>query len=211
MSDAELLRAWRRGDRRAGSTLFNRYFDSILRFFRTKVDDAVEDLVQQTFTACVETRDRFREESSFRTYLYAIAHNVLREFYRRRRRFGRYVNFEVESVVDLGAGPVTLAVAHAEQRLLLEALRRIPIAHQVILELYFWERFTGKEMGAFLDVTEDTVRSRLRRVKAQLIDQCRALEIPPNLLDTTLTDLDRWAESIREILARKLNKAPREP
>ena len=198
MSDAELLRAWRRGDRRAGSTLFNRYFDSILRFFRTKVDDAVEDLVQQTFTACVETRDRFREESSFRTYLYAIAHNVLREFYRRRRRFGPYVNFELESVVDLGAGPVTLAVAHAEQRLLLEALRRIPIAHQVILELYFWEGMTTTEISEVLGIPAATSRRRLQAARQALRKWLDAAHADRRVLESTKTSLEEWARGLRD-------------
>ena len=50
-TDFELLEAWREGDQRAGKELFARHFDSIYRFFRSKVDDAAEDLTQQTFLA----------------------------------------------------------------------------------------------------------------------------------------------------------------
>jgi RNA polymerase sigma-70 factor (ECF subfamily) len=36
-SDAELLEAWRQGDKRAGAELFERYFEPISRFFVNKL------------------------------------------------------------------------------------------------------------------------------------------------------------------------------
>ncbi|WAS95473.1 RNA polymerase sigma factor [Nannocystis punicea] len=200
-SDIELFRAWRAGERQAGSVLFARHFDSIYRFFRNKVDGEVEDLVQRTFVACVEGRERFREESSFRTYLFAVAHNLLRDHLRRKKRAAEQLDLEEVSVVDLGASPLSFLAAHAEERVLLHALRRIPVASQIILELYFWEQMTGPEIGAFLGVIEDTARSRIRRAKLQLEAMIRTLEATPAELESTLSNLDGWAEAIRRQLA----------
>ncbi|MCB9751323.1 MAG: sigma-70 family RNA polymerase sigma factor [Myxococcales bacterium] len=195
--DLDLLRAWRLGDRRAGNALFNRHFNAILRFFRNKVDEQVEDLVQRTFVACVESRDRFREDSSFRTYLFGVANNVLRHHYRLRQRDARTVSFETHSIVDLGAGPLTLCEVKREQRLLLEGLRRIPLDCQVVLELFYWERFTGAEIGQILELPENTARSRLRRARRQLKQALQELAKSPLELESTLSDLDAWAESVR--------------
>ncbi len=52
-SDLDLLDAWRGGTESAGRVLFARYFESVFRFFRNKVDDAAEDLTQQTFMGLV--------------------------------------------------------------------------------------------------------------------------------------------------------------
>jgi len=60
LTDSELFDAWLRGDARAAAELFERHFDAIARFFRNKVIEGHEDLVQQTFAACLESRDRFR-------------------------------------------------------------------------------------------------------------------------------------------------------
>lgn len=201
-SDGELFRAWRAGDRQAGSLLFARHFDAIYRFFRNKLDGDIEDLVQRTFTACVEGRERFREEASFRTYLFAVAHNLLREHLRRRRRAPELLELDLESAsaVDLGASPLSLVVAKTEERVLLQALRRIPMSSQVILELYFWEKLTGGEIGAFLDVPEDTARSRLRRAKQQLEAMIRHIEATPRDLESTLSNLEKWAEAVRRQL-----------
>lgn len=200
-SDSELIRAWRAGDRQSGSVLFERHFDSVRRFFRNKVDQGVEDLVQRTFVACLEGRDRFREEASFRTYLFAIAHNLLREHFRRQRRVTEELDLERLSIVDLGASPSSLLAARSEEKLLLHGLRQLPIASQVILELYYWEQLTGAELGLFLGVPEDTARSRLRRAKSQLEAVLRRLATSPVDLESTLAGLDRWAASLRAQLA----------
>ncbi len=200
-SDQELLRAWRAGDRSAGSALFERHFDSVRRFFRNKVDHGVEDLVQRTFTACVEGRDRFREEASFRTYLFAIAHNILRDQLRRQRRSTDELDLERLSIVDLGASPTSILAARAEERLLLHSLRQIPLAAQVILELYYWEHMTGPELGLFLGVPEDTARSRLRKAKLQLQTTMRKLESDDRQLENTVTNLEQWAARLRSQVA----------
>ena len=196
-SDQELLTAWRAGDRQAGSTLFDRYFDAVRRFFRNKVEQQAEDLVQRTFIGCVEGRDRFRGDASFRTYLFAIAHNVLRDHLRRNRRAPEELDLEKLSLVDLGSSPTSLLAAHAEQRLLLHGLRQIPVASQVILALYYWERMSGPELGAFLGVPEDTARSRLRRAKQQLEAAIRGLEASAAEMESTISGLEQWAAGLR--------------
>ncbi|WAS91023.1 RNA polymerase sigma factor [Nannocystis punicea] len=196
-SDQELLSAWRAGDRQAGSVLFDRYFDAVRRFFRNKVEHQAEDLVQRTFTGCVEGRDRFRGDASFRTYLFAIAHNILRDHLRRHRRKPEELDLEKMSLVDLGASATSLLAAHAEQRLLLHGLRKIPVASQVILELYYWEHMTGPELGAFLGVPEDTARSRLRRARQQLEAAIRGLEASAAEMESTISGLEQWAAGLR--------------
>lgn len=195
-----LLRAWRAGDRGAGSELFQRHFDAVLRFFRNKVDHGVEDLVQRTFVACIEGRDRFREEATFRTYLFAIAHNILYQHIRDRRRSREEIDLERSSIVDLGASPTSLLAARAEERLLLSALRQIPLASQIILELYYWEHMTGAELGAFLGVPEDTARSRLRKAKKQLEAMMSHLAARPADLGGSVLDLEQWAARLRDQL-----------
>ncbi|MEX1366085.1 MAG: sigma-70 family RNA polymerase sigma factor [Nannocystaceae bacterium] len=198
-TDEELLEAWRRGDRKAGNELFQRHFEAVRRFFTNKVDHEVEELVQQTFVRCVEGRDRYEGRSSFRTYLFAVAHNVLRELFRRRRRDQR-IDFEHSSVRDLGAGPSSVLAGRREQRALLEALRSIPIDYQVVLELYYWEQLTGVQLGEVLGIPENTARSRVRRAKEMLAEALAHIEASPEVLRSTVNDLDGWAAEIRASL-----------
>jgi RNA polymerase sigma factor (sigma-70 family) len=196
-TDSELLDAWRGGDRPAGNELFDRYFEAVRRFFANKADRDTEDLVQRTFLAVVEGRERFEGRSTFRTYLFAVANNVLREFIRAKRN-DRKFDFGTHSVMDLGAGPSSVLVEKQQQRLLLEALRRIPLDFQTVLELYFWERFTGVQLAEVLGVPENTARSRVRRGKELLVEALRELEGDGAVAADTVEGLDAWAASLRE-------------
>src|SRR5262249_33855997 len=82
-SDLALLQSWRAGNKQAGEDLFTRHFTDIYRFFEHKAGDAADELAQQTFMACVAGRDSFRGQSTFRTFLFAIARNQLYSYLRR--------------------------------------------------------------------------------------------------------------------------------
>src|SRR5690606_6472870 len=124
--DEELLEAWRRGDKASGAALFERYYDSVYRFFRNKLDGDNGDLIQQTFLACAEGRDRLREDASFRSYLFGVACNTLRAHLRAKYRKAAD-DLDTVTAFDLGPGPGEMYARKREERLLLKALRRIPI------------------------------------------------------------------------------------
>ncbi len=197
-TDLDLLDAWRGGDARAGNLLFRRHFAALARFFRNKVDVGVEDLIQGTFLACIEGRDRFREASSFRTYLFAIARNLLYGYYRRQHRA---VDFVQTSVIDLGASPSGPLGRREETAALLRALRSIPLEFQVVLELAYWEDMKAPEIAEILEIPANTVRGRLSRARAALRQALAAAALSPALLRSTLADLDGWAATLRAELA----------
>jgi RNA polymerase sigma-70 factor (ECF subfamily) len=198
MDDLALLERWRGGDSDAGSELFERHFDAIHRFFVNKAPADAADLVQRTFLACVEARDRFREQSSMRTFLFAIAHHELLAHWRKRAR--AELDPSISSLRDLDPSPSTLLARVAEERHLLEALRSIPFELQIALELFYWEGLTGSELAEVLGIPEGTARSRLRRGLTVLRQRLEELDRAPGRLATTLASLDGWARSIGEAL-----------
>lgn len=194
-TDLELFDEWTRGVHGAAGELFERHFEAIDRFFRNKVNEGHDDLVQQTFEACIESHHRFRRDSSFRTYLFAIAHNVLRSHFRQRKRQS-HLEFTEVSACDLAPGPSTMFRARREQQLLLEALRRIPLDYQIVLELYYWEALPGSAIADIVELPENTVRSRLRKGKQLLHKKLTVLARNGDELRSTLGDLEQWARSI---------------
>ncbi|MBC8071844.1 MAG: sigma-70 family RNA polymerase sigma factor [Deltaproteobacteria bacterium] len=196
-ADDELLAAWREGDAAAAEALFERHFDPLYRFFRNKADEAADDLVQRTLLACFEGRDRFRGDCSFRTYLFAIARNQLLGFLAQRRRAER-IDPGHDSVADSGASPSGSLDRQREQTLVLQALRRLPVDHQVLLELFYWEQLSGSELAEVLGVPEGTIRTRLRRARELLTREIEGLGANPQLLHSTITSLDAWAAALRD-------------
>ena len=83
-SDGELYAAWAAGDQRAGERLFERHYDGVARFFRNKAGEHWPELCQQTFLTCIEVRDNFRRDGSFRSFLFGIAYRQLYRHFRKR-------------------------------------------------------------------------------------------------------------------------------
>lgn len=202
VSDAHLLERWRQGDRTAGKELFERYYPSLERFFVNKVSTGIGDLVQETFRMCIEARDRIEDPSKFRPYLFSIAYNVLRVHFRKRSRRGAEVDLEDTSVQELAPGPCSVLVERQEQRLLLEALRSIPIHDQLILELHYWESLKVAHIAEVLGIPLTSAKGRLYRARQRLERALSELADSPELLASTLADLDDWARDCRRELGR---------
>ncbi len=197
-TDHQLLAAWRAGDPNAGERLFERHYDAIARFFYNKAGEQAPDLIQRTFLACFEARDKLREDTRFRGFLFGIARNVLYDHFRKRRRHDHRIDFGARSVEDMGPTPTSMIAREQEIQLLMHALRKIPLDFQVILELYYWEGMSARELGETLDIPEGTARTRLRRARQLLDRQLKRLARSPRLLQSTVSDMDSWVSRIRE-------------
>jgi len=202
-TDEELLDAWRSGDLAAAEQLFDRHFAALYRFFFNKVGDAVDDLVQRTLLACVESRDRFRGAASFRTFLFAVARKQLYAHY--KARSGKEPD-RLSSVPDAAQSPAELLVEHEEEKLLLRALRRLPFDFQIAFELFYWEGLGHAELSAVLEIPLGTVKTRLRAGRQQLERELAEVAGNRELLASTADNLDAWAKGIRACV-----EAPRRP
>lgn len=203
MDDLGYLRAWRAGDRQAGAALFERYYDLVTRFFRNKAGEDSVDLVQETFLRMVRTQERMREGTTFRCYLFGVARMVLLEHYRAKRLKRERLDFMRVSAADFNLTPTSALARAREEQLLLEALRSIPVEMQIVLELYYWENLSGREIAEVVGIPEGTARTRLRRARLRLEDKIKRLARSPVELKSTMTRLDSWAEGLRAQLAKE--------
>ena len=164
--DVELLQRWRCGDPRGGSDLLKRHLEALQRFFAPKVSGHVEDLVQQTFVRCVEARDAFRGDGSFRAFLLGLARHTLYDHYRKHYRTDIF-DFATTCAMDLHPSP-TVSHCVDEEKSMALALQSVPLDQRIALELAYWEGLTAPEIAGVLGVSENTVYSRIRRAKEHL-------------------------------------------
>lgn len=196
--DAQLYAAWQAGDKKAGAQLVERYYDPVLRFFRTKVGPQADDLVQRTFLGCAEAGARFRGDASFRSFLFGVARNILFEHFRGAKRDAKVdADFGVSSVHDLAPGPSTIANNRFEQRLLVEALRRLPVDIQITLELFYWEDMSVTELAAVLEIPEGTVKSRLYRGRTLLKEIMQTLPASTDERKSVRVVLGEWVDQMK--------------
>jgi RNA polymerase sigma-70 factor (ECF subfamily) len=197
MDDYALLGAWRAGDRDAGDALVRRHFASVYRFFRAKLDEGAEDLVQRTFLGCVQALDRVDPDRSFRAYLFGIARNQLLLHLRERTSRRDLPPPHTVSIADLaGPSPSGAAIRREEQRVLVRALRRIPIDFQIAVELHYWEDLGVDEIAGVLGVPSGTVKSRLSRAREQL-----GARLEDEAAGASSDDLEAWVRRLRDAMA----------
>lgn len=196
--DRDLVTAWRDGDADAGERLVGRHIEAIHRFFSNKVRGPVDDLVQKTFLACVESVEGFEGRSSFRSYLFAIARNVLYRHY--RDDDGGFDPLTASAAISMTGQPsiADQVATREEQHLLLLALRTLPLELQTMLELAYWEGLADRELAEVLEVPAGTVKSRLRKARALLDKELTTIAPSPRMLETSLQTLNSWAKGIRE-------------
>ena len=204
--DRDLLIRWRQGDRAAGKELYDRHSDSVLRFFMRLVYDTseVQGLVNETFMACRTAVKPFEgTHEVVRGYILGVALNKFREFLRRQQKGNRLIDAHANAeevaevtVEELGLGdPSEFVEQNETHKLLLKALRKIPVDYQLLFLLSFWEELTNPQIAAILDLPIGTVASRLRLGKKRLEAQLKQFTENPALVETTRATFNQgWGD-----------------
>ena len=149
------------GSRAALESLFERYRGPIWRFFRRRVADPsrAEELAQEVFLALLRSAPRYEPRGTFRSYLFAVAFNLLLA---ERRRAAVQVD-PIESDPPAPAAPdadATLWVRHA--------LAELDPDDRELLMLREYEQLSYQEIADVYRVPLNTVRTRLFRARAAL-------------------------------------------
>jgi RNA polymerase sigma-70 factor (ECF subfamily) len=110
-----------------------------------------------------------------------------------------------QSVVELGidldaASPTGMVAAREEHRLLLKAMRRLPLEMQVALELHYWEGMTVNEISEVVDAATGTIKRRLQRARQRLDELIAELAETEDLRRSTTDNFADWALELRGFL-----------
>lgn len=140
------------------------FFGLLWRYFHARVDLDVDDLVQQTLAEYFAAARRAGPIVHPKAYVLRIARSVLFEHYRRRTHFDPLTH----RLADVAAGLSSRMNAHQRADRVRTAMMQLPYALFETIDLYYGEGLRGPVLAATLGVPEGTIRSRLRRAKAQL-------------------------------------------
>jgi RNA polymerase sigma factor (sigma-70 family) len=127
---------------------------------------AADDLLGEVWVRAFAARGGYDPgHADARPWLYGIARNVLRAYWRARRDAGPAA---VEEAVDPWDEVVDRLDSAARAQALGAALRSLPAAEREVLLLVAWEQLTPAEAAMALGVPQGTVRSRLHRARSAL-------------------------------------------
>ena len=177
--EQELMARIRAGDKTACDECIREHSPGVyrlaMRLMRNEAE--AEDVVQETFLSAFKAIDRFDGRSGIQTWLYRIAYNASLMRLRRRRPDSVPVEEAIEpdegapvprALVDWCCLPEQVlekAEVRAEIR---RAIRELPPKLRAVLVMRHLEELSTGATAKALGVSEETVKTRLRRARLRL-------------------------------------------
>ena len=135
--------------------------------------ELARDLTQDLFMRLWASRESYDSGRPFRTWMFSIAYNMLKNEYRRRMTVMEYVENAPKDE------PVT-DTDHLEQeqrdRILSDAIGRLPEPQKVVFLLRYEEELPLTEIARVCNIPEGTVKSRLFTALTELRNYCKINE-----------------------------------
>jgi RNA polymerase sigma-70 factor (ECF subfamily) len=184
-TDEELVAAHLRGHARAFPILMERYRPELHGFLQRFIGSraAAEDVFQETFLQIHLSAAAFDPTRVFRPWLYTIAANKARDWYRKdRRRRGVSLQTPIGEdgegqLIDLFAAevhqPAQPLTLREESALVKKAVDALPPLHREILVLAYFQRMNYQQIAEILEIPLGTVKSRLHSAVAAFADRWR--------------------------------------
>ena len=163
-------------------------FDQIMVHYRERLYGVIynmtmnhsdaADLTQETFVKAFRSISKFKQKSSFFTWLYRIGVNLTLTFLKRKRskKFFSFDHFfgesdKIDTNIEFSSKDFTSVkntLLNELHEKLNEALSKLSDKHRTIVVLYEIDGLSHREISQIMKCTEGTVRSRLHYAKVQL-------------------------------------------
>ena len=187
LSDSEIVKRVRAGDRALFEILMRRHNQQIYRAARAivKNETEVEDVMQQAYINAYLHLDQFEERSQFSTWLTRIAVNEaiarrektktaerinerLEENRVEKNRVEKNRGIAVDTFTSSQPSPEHQAYARELQRVLEQAVDELPDTYRAVFMLRDVEGLSTSETGEGLGLGEEAVKTRLHRARAMI-------------------------------------------
>lgn len=164
------MEAYRDGNVKAFDQLYGRFKDILYRYLTRQITNPViaEEIFQDSWTAIIKNRHKYSVKSKFKTYLFHIAHNKLIDFYRSKHNSKLDLISYDDNNEDLQDNEhLSISLDHKVDSLnkynyLIELLNKLPAAQRDVFLMHEETGMTLIEIAQVMDVSRDTVKSRLK-------------------------------------------------
>jgi len=150
--------------------LYSEHQQRLYKYFyaRTTNEQSAEDLTHDVFYEASKTIHLYRGDASLTSWLYAIANNLLRKYYR-SKKYEQSLHKKLEEPTFSQAVALEELV---EQRLHVQAIHerimKLEETAQQIVLLRLYSELSFKEIGEIVGCSENYARVQFHRLKQQL-------------------------------------------
>lgn len=178
------------GRRDALERLFQSSYADVYRLVHKLIRDDLDarDVTQATFTKVMAAAPGYKEQGKFRPWLYRIAVNEVRQFWRRGKRAAGFEPLVMALADEAAADVVASADRREFEAALDENLTRLDPDLRVPIVLHYYQGLSFAEIGAVLGVGRSTAHERCAKGVSELRQSFRvqarhgALALVPRFL-----------------------------
>ena len=207
--DAELIQRVLEGDDSAFSVLVRKYQKQVHALAWRKIGDfhIAEEITQDTFLKAYKRLATLKKPQRFVSWLYVIAANRCSSWLRKKRLWTQPLeeleetdNEHVQNVTYSGyvVSENERTTAEAQRDVVKKLLAKLQESERTIITLHYFGEMSCTEIGTFLGVSANTIKSRLRRAQQRLKKEepmiREALEnfkITPNFTENVMREISR--------------------
>jgi len=164
--DLQLVQKAVNGNRKAFTSLFNRYFQSVYNFALMLSHDPAlaEDLTQEAFIRAHANLDKLGPPWNFRAWIFRLTRNYFIDLTRKDRDVDP---LEEDTIVrSTGPGPERETMSREAANRVQNTLNKLTPQHREILVLRELNQFSYSEIGEILDIGDSNVKVSLHRARA---------------------------------------------
>ena len=174
--DVKLIQRILAGDENAFATLIEKYQRQVhaLAFRKVRDFQTAEDITQETFLRVHQKLATLNDPAKFSGWLYAIVNHLCIAWYRKNRLQTEALQEIYISEIETEAYSRYIAREHAkttaevQHDLVKKLLTKLKESDREVITLHYFEEMTSSEIGDFLGVSENTIKSRLHRARQRL-------------------------------------------
>ena len=170
-SDFLLVHWARAGDEEACTKLVKKYYPAIYQYCLLHIYDSydAEDLTQEVFSSFFASLYRYKEYGKVKNYLYTIAGNTVKNYYKKKKDIPMEEPPEYENdknnVEDTG---IRLDIE--------QAVRKLPEELREVAILFFFQELKQREIAELLGIKLSLVKYRIGRAKELLINNLEVID-----------------------------------
>lgn len=156
MESQELIHNAIKGDKEAMTNLYNISFKYVFGFIYSYIQDQTitEDLTSETFVIAFENLKNFKNKCSFRTWVCAIAKNLIRKNFLHQNKD---ISFEFDESTE-DKNDKNIFCSKDKELFLNKILNKMPTKYSNLLKLRYLMGYNIKECAEELNISENYVR-----------------------------------------------------
>ena len=182
VSDRDVVRDVRRGDRDAFGALVHKYQRRLfaLTLMMVRQPAGAEEVTQDTFVRAFTHLDHYDEGRPFYPWLATIAVRLAQNWLRHHGRVVIREGAALDSAGEPGGPPPALneLIADEHSRRLWAAVAALPSGERTVVTLYYREEMTVSDIARTLGVTAGTIKTLLFRARRHLRTRIGAATFP---------------------------------